>query len=760
MNHSELQKFARQLAIWTELIIENGRTPFRRVDLYPTIYTDQGIRQPPLVFWINRQSLMAGGILLLPQQDLDAELQFGRSCCDALGLQHFVTWENDRVRIWQVDASKIHQHQQFELTDPDQPDAFRHLLEKVLEALKMLAVIGLVPTGKLSPHYLHNLYQTTLELALPAQINGYRSQRAEEENSFAEDVDHLANEANRLLLLQLLGLAWHQLLPAAILPEKLHRAIELSLPLLPETLQQALSLQVSTKPPDLPYETSVCFHHLLLRMRQLSWHESEQRATSSIQLLIETWQTQQHPLPEADVQLYPQSSLINSPTKLILSGSPALLAAAALIQNMHNQPQMELVYGTTFQLDYNKHTNLSISGTLINQRRLSRNERQQYTTLLRTSWPNRRFRITSDKPLWLWEFIHLLGLSKDQQVLQLTLPLAVLESSLEEPFWQLLPGNYSIQNAHLHDRNLIGLKLAPAADQDDNLTVAYNEEIRHLSAIQFPAVLRNKLLLALKLPPETYQLLDHKLFWSDQETLDKAASAGLQLYKRSHFWHFLEQLLGDDRPLTAAHDLTPEVDPRPRPDILQLQELNRLYSANVGSDLDQLLADILELPDIVGLEQPGYAQPETVSKNRTSDKKLQEDLVKALRKEGIPTFPEQYLYFLDQPEMITYQLTPPLSIKSELLGQIELEDGDGQLLQVYGEELSNALLLCSELGKSSVELPSDREHLALLQKQYWKDLKQLHKQLNSLCQSRLKSTKAAKKLAKKVWKKLKLPNLS
>jgi hypothetical protein len=110
--------------------------------------------------------------------------------------------------------------------------------------------------------------------------------------------------------------------------------------------------------------------------------------------------------------------------------------------------------------------------------------------------------------------------------------------------------------------------------------------------------------------------------------------------------------------------------------------------------------------------------------------------------------------------MITYQLTPPLSIKSELLGQIELEDGDGQLLQVYGEELSNALLLCSELGKSSVELPSDREHLALLQKQYWKDLKQLHKQLNSLCQSRLKSTKAAKKLAKKVWKKLKLPNLS
>ena len=97
----ELHQFAQQLAIWTELIIENGRTPFRRVDLYPEIHTARGILRPPLVFWINRQSMMAGGILLLPEQDLETELKHGCSCCAALGLQHFVTWENKQVRIWQ-----------------------------------------------------------------------------------------------------------------------------------------------------------------------------------------------------------------------------------------------------------------------------------------------------------------------------------------------------------------------------------------------------------------------------------------------------------------------------------------------------------------------------------------------------------------------------------------------------------------------------------------------------------------------------------
>ena len=100
MKETELKDFARQLSIWAELVIEHGRTPFRRVDLFPRINTYLGPLQPPLVFWINRQSLMAGGVILLPDNNLPQQLELGSATTAALGLQHFVTWESDRIRIW------------------------------------------------------------------------------------------------------------------------------------------------------------------------------------------------------------------------------------------------------------------------------------------------------------------------------------------------------------------------------------------------------------------------------------------------------------------------------------------------------------------------------------------------------------------------------------------------------------------------------------------------------------------------------------
>ena len=85
--NQHLQQFAQQLASWTEAIIEYGRTPFRRVDTYPKIDTEQGVIQPPLVFWINRQSMMAGGILLLPENNLEEEM---RAAFEAMGFANVI----------------------------------------------------------------------------------------------------------------------------------------------------------------------------------------------------------------------------------------------------------------------------------------------------------------------------------------------------------------------------------------------------------------------------------------------------------------------------------------------------------------------------------------------------------------------------------------------------------------------------------------------------------------------------------------------
>lgn len=759
MNRSELQQFAQQLSLWTELIIENGRTPFRRVDLYPEIHTDQGLLQPPLVFWINRQSMMAGGILLLPEQNLKAELEYGASCCTALGLKHFVTWESDRVRIWQKDDDGIQQHRQFDFTHADHPDSFRHLLGEVLETLKLLAVIGLVPPAELSPHYLHNLFQTTLDLTLPALVNSYRSLRAEEELSTAADADQLANEANRLLLLQLLGLIWHRQLPSAILPEKLERAIQLSLPQLPEPLKQTMSLSATTTPAPLPHDAAVCFHHLLLRLRQLSWRESEQRAITSIQQLVASWQTDlPGQLPEGDVQLYPQSPILGEATQLILSDSPSLLAAAGLMQDLLQQPPKLLICGTLFQLDFSGRSHRSICGRLNKSRPLTRNERHQYTTLLRTSWPNRRFRIGSDKPLWFWELIHLLGLSKEQQKLQLILPLTALKSQVTEPFWPLLLENYSIQQVSLLTDEIIFLELFPTAGLEIPIKLMLGDETRTLSIANEMSLVRSQLLLALLLPKEIYQMLGNQLVWPSDEELDNKAQAGMRIYMKSRLWRLFEEITGPNLQSDPEAIQPQQLVSWPRPDFLHLKELARAEKQQ-ATDPDRLLAELLQTPELNSIAIQSDEQNRTTAIPRVSDKDLQIELAQQLQREGIPTFPEQYLYFLDSPDMTCYRLTPPLTVTSELLGEIELVDAAGQTLRVYGEELANALLLCSKLKKTEVELPVDRHQLALLQQQYWNDLKQLHKQLNSLCHSRLKSPNAADKLAKKVWKRLQLPKL-
>jgi len=303
MNKPDLRQFARQLAAWTELVIEHGRTPFRKVTLYTPLQTEQGLLTPPLIFWINRPSMMAGGLVLLPEQDLAAELERGRCCAEALALRHFVTWETDRVRIWQLTKGQITEFREFKIGPTDQPDSFRLLLNELLEALKLLAVLGLVPPAELSAHYLHNLFLVTLERTYSPLRESCRRQRALEEDDPGGDADWRAREINRLTLLQLLALLWHRQLPSAILPEKLDRAIELSLPKLPLPLRQALARPGLADSSQLPHESAVCFHHLLLRLRQLDWRQPADRALASIRLLIDNWYPAEPSLPAAGAVL-------------------------------------------------------------------------------------------------------------------------------------------------------------------------------------------------------------------------------------------------------------------------------------------------------------------------------------------------------------------------------------------------------------------------------------------------------------------------
>lgn len=764
MNRPDLQKFTRQLAAWTEVVIDNGRTPFRKVTVYTPLQTGQGLLNPPLIFWINRQSMMAGGLLLLPERDLEEELARGRSCAEALALRHFVTWETDRIRIWQLEKQQISQYREINIGPVDHPDRFRQLLNELLETIKLLAVLGAVPAAELSVHYLHNLFLTTLELSFPALLDSCRSLRALDNVHSPDDAKQQATEINRLILLQLLALLWHRKLPKTILPEKLNRAIQLSLPELPPPLQQGLAKTLTTDPLELPHESSVCFHHLLLRLRQLSWDQPHERASHSLRLLIENWYPQDtSPQPPAPVQVYPPGTVSAREVRQVLFSSAVQLAAQALLDDLLQQPGRQLYFGNLFQFGAAPLPGDVIVARLLDRRRPTRDERHQYAALLRTSWPNRRFRISGDRPLWLWEILHLLGLCAAQQQLLLTLVPKALRTPASDPFWTLLREHFRIDAIQqLADGSLL-LKVCRDEGSEQAITISTAESSRRATPVARIAPLRAQILLALALPDQLFSLIDNEFIWPDEETAGSIPPAGLAYYAQSRLGRLTWELICDG-PLPDAvgelrHQLVETGWPVPDPKLLTELE-KRLQNSGLTAQAspDQLLAEFWQCPAVATVAMAASRPAPTYSgKRAVADKDLKREILAQLSAEGIPVFPEQYLYFLEAPEMSRYCMTPPLHKVSEFLGQFELCDAAGRIIQGYGDELAEVLLLCGELGRQEVDLPAAREQLTLLLDHYYQDLRNLLKQLKQLCHSRLESKAAARKMAHKIWKDLPLP---
>ncbi len=769
--NQHLQQFAQQLAIWTEEIIEHGRIPFRRVDTYPEIDTEKGTIEPPLIFWINRQSMMAGGILLLPENNLEIELQRGRHLASALGLRNFVTWEANQARIWQIEKNEVSEQQSFPLSNPNHPETFRFLLVDILEALKLIAVLGAIPATDLSPYYFNNLFHTTLQQALPPLIEVYRSQRSKTDEHPTEDTgtDTDANEANRLLLLQVLSLLWYNKFPDAILPEKMDRAIELSLLTLPESVQIPLSRKATIVPPPLPLEAAVCFHHLLLRLRQLSWNQPTERAKASIRRLTESWYQNKLEVKEPTaIHLYPATPPLNASTKILLSSSPSFLAATALLADIAALPPRELLFGNLFQFDRDNLSNQPIVARLLNHRKIASFERREYTAKLRLSWPNRHLKVKTGQPFWHWELIHILGLCQPEQNLSLELPISLLKEPENILAWPLLCENYSFQLVKLLSNRNIQLDILRSKKSNEQFPLQREDEVREIAPSADLNRFRNQLLVALTLPKDIHRLLENELIWPDMSGIPDTHLLGWEIYSQSRLYKWLRTILSNATDSTDSLNDTAEetiCTHIPYPNPLLLNELITFEKRSSAEDqllsIDHFLADLLTCPALENIELPAATPPEKTGRSGAdSEKKLRRTITQQLSTHGIPNFPEQYLYFLDQPEMCHYAITPPLVIKNSLLGEFELEDAKGQILAGYGEELKQALLFCSASGKTEIDLPSDRFQLEELLAHYQKDLKNLYKFLNDLCYSRVENSKSARKMVKKTWEKLNLPTPS
>jgi len=174
--------------------------------------------------------------------------------------------------------------------------------------------------------------------------------------------------------------------------------------------------------------------------------------------------------------------------------------------------------------------------------------------------------------------------------------------------------------------------------------------------------------------------------------------------------------------------------------------------------LDKQLSQLLGLPTDLPSIQTQSAHKDTGGPKQINPT-LSDELLRLLEIEGIPHFPQTYLYRQVTGPLNSYHFAPPLKLRQELLGQYELEDAKGQHLQVTGEETKEALLLASVLGLSTLEIPIDRQQTAEMLDSYRQDLLKLQETIVRLCNLHIEQAAAAQRLQKKLWQQLPLPPL-
>lgn len=759
-----LKLFARQLATWAEQIIENGRTPFRRVDLFPLLQTSEGPCHPPLIFWINRQSMIAGGLIFLPDGKSDTNFALESAAATALGIRHFVTWEADQINIWESGSAEVSLATTLQLNNTKDPSVFHHRLYELIDQLKLLSVTGRISAEETSRYYLLNLLNETLELSLPSLLEHCRQLRSEVTSMRA--VDDRAQNWNRLTALRLLCLLNWNLLPGDLPVETLLTASGTLLDSLPQQLNHCLAQMDPSPGETLPRESTVAFRHLLLRLQQLRIHGRENRIEELLRLLLQHWYGEgQQDISNRDKgRLLLNSNELAPFCKREISYSGAQLAANALYRVLDQRNHPAQFQGDSFMFNQPFQENV-IHANFHGNLRPEQSVRRELAGHLRNSWPNRHLVIPGHLPLWVIEATHLLGLSVKNGHIELHLPAGWLALIRNTFFCELLFSNFFLEavTCQDNDRHLLVLQRR----QTEGLTscVLCDGTQRTLELGREPDRAAQNLTFALELPDIFYDLFaERQLIPLTPDSEEAQLTAPLQLFAKSELAKLLWSLFSPaDIPeeiselLSAGESLgwlTPEA--------LYLKELGRLMSqAPEGSshpDINKIIAQLFDFP-----VDTDYSQSHPSLQNGTNsnpvNRNLSEDLLQQLEISGIPYFPKTYLYRQATGPLKSYNFTPPLKLSNELLGQYELQDAAGLKIQIVGEETKEALLLASALGLTSIELPTDRQQTADMLDSYRQDLIDLHARIAQLCHRYIEQPQAVHRLQKKLWQQLPLPPL-
>jgi hypothetical protein len=762
--------FCRQLAKWAEIAIERGRYPFRRVEVSPPLLTAEGQMTPDLVFWINRGSFMTGGLLLVPDRETEDLLAEGRQCAAALGIRHFVVWSQRSVHIWEDGAEQLRCLHRFSLPALGKVSAndFQAVLGKVLEEMKLLAVLGAIPAEQLSPYYLANLCHYTLQQAHPVLEDAFRQARGE--NRLTDDLSPavLAERRSLLTLWRLLALISHDLLPMSVQPEGLERAMHFALDGLPPWLAEILRQPSEDLP--LPTDGAVLFHSLCRRLMQLPGCKEHERAVQVLAILLQTERGQLGGFPPPPVSaseayplwlLYPDHPEVHTGDFVEIAPS-SYLAGAALWRDLGRRVPPVATASDIFALP-ELPPPVALRGTLSESHPIATPLRHQYKAMLRLSWPTRRFNLPAHTPRWMWECLHLLGHAAPQASFDLQLPSTWLTADYGSTFFDLLRGHFSIELLEGDPQGLLRMRFCKSDQPQRWTTFAGPNGTRQRPWAEMRTQHRALMLLNLALPEKALALLDSELL-SININLAPKSRPGAELFIRSALGNWLWTLVSAGRPLPTSATLPDAMArhglPCPSDEVLQALQLacseteGPPPAGRIDQELGRLLGPLPPLKTPISRRKPSPPNAPPITAQSLSV----EELVHAVFVDGIPRFPEQYLYNYYRPKMQTFSFTGPLSVGNEFFGRITLFDTAGAAIEVEDPETAMALQFASHSAPSPVLLPTDRQICAEITERYRADLLRLRQELLRRTHLAASESRAADLLAKRVWRGLPLPD--
>ena len=271
MNQDYLQEFRKQLTDWIEQHLASQRLPFQRLEVCPDMATGRGRLAPDIVLWINRDSQLAGSMILLPVNIDDMVIADGVAMAEALGLGHFTTWGAREVCIWRIKCSRAERVETFSLPQANkvQPEDFKWTLERLLDELKLVSVSTAPPTEGFSLYYYLNLCLSNLQELSPGLTDSTRLSAGQTADD--EWVELAPVEKAWMSLWRVLFILWQKRLPPGLQPDRMEQVFHYAMADYTDDDSYLEWLKIDKDEAPLAEAEAVRLHHLAGRMSQLGW---------------------------------------------------------------------------------------------------------------------------------------------------------------------------------------------------------------------------------------------------------------------------------------------------------------------------------------------------------------------------------------------------------------------------------------------------------------------------------------------------------